>query len=255
MKSIILFVSILLATTTSYAKCASSGIWCLSKSNTLNKNGIIILDFYCFSQDIVSKLNSKYPIYLKSSKEKIPLKVIDTLKGEMQLTQVILKATSILKTNEIYTLQIDNTDGSVPLLNRYNDSTKQWETITFRVSNIIDKNAPILAYPSVEQKKTLHAYGCGPAKWVYFSITAQDQSEVFVKATVKNKTTLKTTSYILNIENGMVKIGHGMCSGAFHFDNGDNFEITFQLIDQSGNKGTISKPISFYKPTFSTGEE
>ena len=98
-------------------------------------------------------------------------------------------------------------------------------------------------------------YGCGPARWVYINIVGQDNSELFTIARVTNKTTGLTTNYILNIENGLVKIGHGMCSGAFHFDNGDNYEVTFQLFDQSGNKSSLTKPISVTKPTVSTRDE
>ena len=131
----------------------------------------------------------------------------------------------------------------------------KWEQLIFKISNSVDNDIPILNATPTEQKKTLVYYGCGPASWVYFKISGQDKSELFVRASVKNKTTGLTTTYILEIENALVKVGHGMCSGAFHFDNANNFDVTFQLFDQSGNKSNLTNSISFTKPTVSTTEE
>jgi hypothetical protein len=255
MRHITLIILTFFIATLASAKCANSGIYCLSKSSTLNKNGIIILEFYASSQSLISDLNKKYPIYLKSSNGKIQLNVIETLIGEMRLTQIVLKPTTELKEDEIYTLQIDNLPKYERKLERYNSLSKKWESFTFKVNNLIDNEIPTQSNTPTEQKKSLVYYGCGPASWVYFNITGQDKSELFVRANVKNKVTGKVTTYILAIENGLTKIGHGMCSGAFHFDNSDNFEVTFQLFDQSGNKSTLTSTISFTKPSTSTNDE
>lgn len=255
MRHIKLIILTFFITTIASAKCANNGIYCLSKSSTLNKNGIIILEFYASSQSLISDLNKKYPIYFKSSNGKVQLNVIETLNGEMGLTQIVLKPASELKANEVYTLHIDNLPKYEEKPERYNNETKKWEQLTFKINNHIDNDIPILSAAPTEQKKSLVYYGCGPASWVYFKLAGQDKSELFVRASVRNKTTGHTTTYILNIENGQVKVGHGMCSGAFQFDNGDNFEVTFQLFDQSGNISSLTKSISFTKPTTSTNEE
>jgi len=91
MRHITLIILTFFITTIVSAKCASSGIYCLSKSSALNKNGLIILEFHASSQSLISDLNSKYPIYFKSSKGKVLLNIVETLKGEMSLTQIVLK--------------------------------------------------------------------------------------------------------------------------------------------------------------------
>lgn len=138
---------------------------------------------------------------------------------------------------------------------RYNSLSKKSEELTFKISNSVDTDLPTLTITPTEQKKSLVYYGCGPASWVYFNLAAQDKSEIFVRASVKNKATGQTTIYILNLENGVIKIGHGMCSGAFHFDNSNNFEVVFQLFDQSGNRSSLTKAISFNKPNVTTNDE
>ena len=255
MRHISLIILTFFIATLASAKCAINGIYCLSKSSTLNKNGLIILEFYASSQSLISDLNKKYPIYLKSFYGKIQLNVIETLTGEMHLTQIVLKPTTELKVGEIYTLQIDNLPKYERRLGRYNSLSNKWESLTFNVNNSEDNDIPTLSSTPTEQKKSLVYYGCGPASWVFFNITGQDKSELFVRANVKNKMTGKVTTYILVIENGLSKVGHGMCSGAFHFDNGDNFEITFQLFDQSGNKSALTNTIYFTRPKISTNDE
>lgn len=255
MRHITLIILTFFIATIASAKCANSGIYCLSKSSTLNKNGLIILEFYGSSQSLISDLNKKYSIYLKSSKSEVQLNVIETLNGEMLVTQVVLKPVSELQADEIYTLQIDNLPKYERKLERYISSSNKREPLTFKISNSVDNDIPVLRSTPSEQKKSLVYYGCGPASWVYFTIAGQDKSELFVRANVKNKSTGKVTTYILVIENGLTKVGHGMCSGAFHFDNGDNFEVTFQLFDQSGNKSSLTNAISFSKPTISTTDE
>ena len=229
------------------AKCASSGISLLS-GQTLNRNGLIILEFFGSSQPVVAELNKKYPIYLELGGKKVSLTVIETLSGEMLLTQVVLKPAGQLEAGKTYALQIKNLPKQEQRLGNYNYELKKWEDVTFKVNNSIDIIAPVLSGTPVEKKKTMDVFGCGPARWVYFGIDGQDQSELFVRASVKNSVTGKITTYIVAIENGMVKLGHGMCSGAFAFNSDDKLEVSFQLFDQSGNKGVLSNAVAFTRP-------
>jgi hypothetical protein len=53
-----------------------------------------------------------------------------------------------------------------------------------------------------------------------------------------------------------IKIGHGMCLGAFLFENGDDYEISFDLMDASGNTTNwTDDKIEFTKPEEQTHEE
>lgn len=255
MRSFILLTLTVFISTILSAKCANSGIRSLSKSSVLNRNGLIILEFYASSQAIVQDINKKYPIYLKTKKEKVILLAIEVLKGEFQITQVIFKPSSELMENEVYELHIDNLPGYESKPETYNASLRKREALTFHTNNIADIEQPVFAGIPVETKKTMVEYGCGPARWVDFRFSEQDKSETFVITSVKNMNTGKLTKYILPIENGVVKVGHGMCGGAFHFDNGEAFEVSFTLLDQSGNKSHATPVISFQKPTVSTYEE
>lgn len=253
MRLILLFVFSGLFAANVYAKCAGSGIWMLSKTAVLNKNSMIILEFYASSQLLISDLNIKYPVYLQSGNDSVRLKVHQIFKGEFQVTQVIFKPATLLTSNKQYTLMIDNLPANQRKPQRYNERTQSIESLSFTVLPFCDTLQPVLKNAITEVKKTMQVFGCGPAKGVYFSVSAQDSSEIFVRATVTNKYTGKTTTYILPIEDGQVKLGHSMCSGAFLFEKGNSYEVEFTLLDQSGNYSNATKKIAFSSPKTAYG--
>lgn len=245
------FSFILLATFltfTTSAKCTDGGIYLLSRSSSLNKNSLVILEFYASSQSLIKDLNKKYPIYLKSKNRQITLFPIEILKGEMSITQVLFKPGPGLIANEIYTLVIDHLPGNTnqPL------KTDGGLPIKYKISDTNDIQKPVFISIPREQKKTFNLFGCGPASWVYFNVPALDNSEFYVRIEVKNKVSGIKTEYILNPENGQIKVGHGMCSGPVYFVNDRQYEIRFQLVDQSGNKSNFTEVVAFTSPTFST---
>ncbi len=254
MRSVLLLFTVLISGIAS-AKCGYFGIWPTSKKMELNRNGLVILEFYAESQNLIPDLNKKYPIYLQSGKTKVTLVVVEILKGDFRTIQVVFKPTSELLANENYELHIDDLPKSryEQEPGYYNDKMK-WERYTFKATDYLDYELPVLICPPVETKKSYIAFGCGPERLVYFKVSGQDKSELFVRASVKNKTTGRTTDYILPVEDGLVSLGHGMCSGPFYFDDTDNYEVTFILFDQSGNKGSMAQPIAFSKPTTADDE-
>lgn len=107
----------------------------------------------------------------------------------------------------------------------------------------------------VYQKKDHISYGCGPAKSVYFTSAQEDHSDILVRTTVKSLTSGKSSTYYLLPEKGKLEVGHGMCSGAFTFHEGKEYEVSFGLMDGSGNTGCeASKAISFSRPEPKAGE-
>jgi hypothetical protein len=47
-----------------------------------------------------------------------------------------------------------------------------------------------------------------------------------------------------------LRIGYGMCSGEFYFEDGEKYEISFSLMDASGNMtDSLTKRITFISPT------
>jgi hypothetical protein len=117
----------------------------------------------------------------------------------------------------------------------------------------IDNEKPKLSEKPKELKKTLVYYGCEPSIHVVFSNPAKDNSDVIVKTTVKNSKTGKETTYYIEPEEDKIKVGHGMCSGAFVFDDSKHYEVEFSFMDSAGNLTSwIGDRIMFTKPTEQT---
>ena len=249
MKTVISTIIILFLTAYVYADCESNGLSVFPTGKTLRQNSIIVIEGYGDSQTIISDLNKKYPVYLKSGEKKVCLKVIETCIGQYHLTQAVLKPDTLLEAGLDYEIQIDNLP-EFESLNRYNSETKEWEPIKFKVTSGNDTEEPFVSSIPKETEKKLYYYGCGPSTHVVFKSVVKDSSEIIIKTTVTNmKSGIECTYYIQPNKN-KIEVGHGMCSGAFIFDDGLKYEVSFSFMDASGNMTNWKgKKIKFTKPT------
>jgi hypothetical protein len=216
---------------------------------------MIVVEGYAESQSIINQLNKKYPIYLKSKHEKIKLEVKEILVGEFYLTQVILFPEKKLTVGDEYALCIEGISAHKKPFQRWNTKTRSYENIKWQVVAGRDEQAPVWREKPKNFTKSLTHLGCGPAMYVVFDFQVEESSEYLIKTTVLNKKTQKSTSYYLKHNNGKIQIGHGMCSGAFVF-NDDDYEVTFDLVDVAGNiTRWDEQAISFTKPTDADSEE
>jgi len=229
-------------TDNSFAICFPSGISFFPHTKTISSNSIFIIEGYESSQSVIRQLNKSYPIYLTSERDTIQLTVIKTLKSQFRLIQAILKPSSNLISGKHYKLNIDNLD-------EYEKADLERDSIGWTVTDIVDKQKPIwIKLPSYNSKGMIF-YGCGPAVFVKFCACFSDISPVVVYAKVKNIKTNSISDYYLNPDSSTFQLGHGMCSGEFDFEEGQEYEATFSLMDASGNFSTETQPIKFISPT------
>jgi len=234
------------------ADCASSGIYFWPETKTIKQNSMIIITGYAYSQKIITKLDKRYPIYLKSGDKKIKLNVKEIAEGQFSLTQAILVPEKKLEAGLEYTLYVDNLTETGEKIRKWNSETKEFETVKWKVDEGIDTEIPKWVSTPIETSKSYVPFGCGPAIHVNFSFKVSDTTEnLLVKTTVTDLKTKKSCSYYLQTENNSsLKIGYGMCSGEFNFSEGENYEVSFDLVDASGNTALwTGDKIKFTKPT------
>ena len=251
-KQFILVVAFLFYACSVYAECRGNGLTAFPEERSIKQNSIFMLEGYGQSQKIISGLNTTHQIYLQSGNKKIKLLVREIYKGQFHLTQAILFPETPLEAGLEYSMRID----SLPRyeqLNRYNSETNLSEAITYKVLSEVDIVKPfVLSQPKEIGKRLIH-YGCGPEIYVNFDFSVQDSSEVLIKTTVKNIQTGKETTYYIIPYMSKIRVGHGMCDGAFTFDQGINYEVEFSFMDASSNSTTwTGKRIAFTKPVTST---
>lgn len=251
MKELLLFISILLAAFGVKADCDLRRMEFWPAGPNISQNSLIVIDAYKFSSKIIHQLNHEYPIYLKSGDAKVELHVKEILIGEAGLTQAILMPMNELVAGNSYQLYIENIPGNeMPSTKFWNPETESYDFPIWKVTPGRDVRAPRWKIKPQEVKRTFIAYGCGPETYIYFNFQTLDQSEILIKTSVTSLSSNKTiVCYLKPNDNETLKVGREMCGGAFSFEDGEKFEVAFDLMDASGNSTTWSDhKIAFTKP-------
>lgn len=236
-----------------FADCSSSGIYVFPASKEIYENSMFTLEGYYFSQELIKDLDSNYTAYLISKTEKIKLHILDRYQGQMDLYKVRLKSKGYLTMGEEYELKIiHNESGKVAdeLMNRYNPETKKYESIQFKVTKKTDKKVPVWGGEISHKENSLTLFGCGPANYAIFESSVIDGSKVLIQVDIRNINSKEINTYLvpIDIENGLITLGHGMCSGAFKFKSGESYEVQFKPIDECGNYGAGTTWYKFDNP-------
>ena len=137
MRHIAILIIATLISTIANAKCKGNGIYFPSNNLLLNRNGLLILEFYGSRQSLILDLNKKYPIFLKSKQGKVALSVIEVLKGEFGITEVILKPSTILKGDKNYEFKIDSLPDYEALPCDYDEELKKRKPVIFKTTNLV----------------------------------------------------------------------------------------------------------------------
>lgn len=244
MKQVLYVLLVIASIQTTSAKCTGNGIFPLHESDTLTKNGMLVLEFYAASQGLVSGLNDKYPVYMQCGKEKIKLNVAEIFTGEFRVTQVIFKPERNYKINKAYELKIDNLP-EYEQLHQFSQTYNKWVPLTFTIVDGDKASPPVITGTPRLTNMEKQEFGCGPARWAYFDLGIEWNTTQLVQVKLTDKATGKSTDYIFRVEKGQVKIGHGMCSGAFYFKDSSGYEVSFAILDATGRKGNSSAVVSF----------
>lgn len=236
-------ILLILGTVKTYADCSSWNISVWPKGTEINKNSIFIIQGYGTSQDVIRNLNNKYKIYLKSKNSIVALEIIKIYEGQYRLTQAIVKPKNELVEGITYSLQIDN-------LEKYENDDYYRENYKWKVTDKTDNDLPTwLTSPKYQSKQKIN-YGCGPAKFVDFCVCFNDYSPVVIFTKLTEQKTGKTAEYFVTPDSTSLRLGHGMCSGAFEFEDGKNYSVSFSLMDSSGNRNdSLTNEITFVSPT------
>jgi hypothetical protein len=222
-------------------------LFALPASESIKPTTVFIVEGYSLSQEVIKGLNSKFPIYLKSENERIPLFILETHRGQYSVTQALLKPEKPLIPGKNYQLIIDSLpEGEA--FGSYNANTHQYDPLSYVVTGESDEQAPVWIHKPVEKDKSQEHFGCGYSIQITFSFKAEDQSDILVKTTVKSVESGKETVYVLPAGTDVLYVGHGKCSGAFNFDDGTNYQAKFTLMDASGNVSEETDWVAFTWP-------
>ncbi len=249
MKRIILIIILIVKLNIALADCSSSGMTFFPINRKISLNPTFIVQGYDISQQTILSFE-KRNVYLESlTGEKINLKLIEILKGQMNLTQAIFKVESQLKPNTKYFMKYSNeTNFEISERKRWNQESKKseeifWETTEVSKLEILDSNLNIEFYKT----EVIH-YGCGPSANAIFKINNSNKLEIWYKTElIEISTNMKTLFYVISNENKL-NIGHGMCSGGFTFKDKGKYKVRFIPMNADGEMLKTTNWITFESP-------
>jgi cbb3-type cytochrome oxidase subunit 3 len=187
--------------------------------------------------NLVRRLNSNNPIYLKSKNDLIPLniEVIDSTSSS--LCFAILRPSRQMIPNNKYVLYC-------PTIWEYqkNDVFFDASPYAWISSNQLDNKPPVLNRISIEDRYMVYDSTDIP-QYVYSSGLLKIDAEldgVYARVSIRSKTMKKYDVHYLLLENDIIDIS-SMLKEKLFIGNGDTCEIKVQLIDICGNKSAEKK--------------
>ena len=235
MKKITLLLFLIFGIKTAFADCSSNGIQFFPSQKEVGLNSMFIIQGYAMSQKTIESFNTRI-IYLENEEgELIELNLKEILKGQMGLTQAIFCPTTELQPNTTYYLKYsDQTERETIEMKQWNSEKKENEKVYWKTTD--NKSVASLNLNlSLEFEKTeVILYGCGPAANTIFNIKNKSNSEIWYKTELVDLKTYSKTTFYIKEWNGQLHVGHGMCSGAFTYNNKGTYKVRFTPMNTDG---------------------
>lgn len=236
MKNIILFFLLTIGLQSAKADCGMDGMQFFPKKRNISLNSMFIIQGYSQSIKTINSFKNRI-VFLESEDGKlIKLNLLEILKGQMHLTQVIFKPAEELKSNTIYKLSYsDQTDNETREMIQWNSNTKQnervyWKTTDQKKNQLLNPNL-IIKYTKTE----VIEYGCGPSANAIFEIKNNSNSEIWYKTEMIDLTTKEKTIFYITEWESQINVGHGMCSGGFSFNKSGKYKVRFTPMNTDGS--------------------
>lgn len=235
MKKIILLLVLTFGIKTVLADCSSSGMYFFPETKEISLNSMFIIQGYFNSQKTINSFKNR-TIYLESEKgERIELNVQEILKGQMYLTQALLCPVSELKPNTTYFLKYsDQTERETKEMKQWNSGKKEYEKVYWTTTDkkelkTLNSNLNV----KFEKTEVIH-YGCGPSANAVFDVKNKSESEIWYKTEVVDLSTNEKKVFYIKEWNGKLNVGHGMCAGAFTYNNKGKYKVRFTPMNTDG---------------------
>jgi len=235
MKKIILLLVLTFGIKTVLADCSSSGMYFFTETKEISLNSMFIIQGYFNSQKTINSFKNR-TIYLESEKgERIELYVQEILKGQMYLTQALLCPVSELKPNTTYFLKYsDQTERETKEMKQWNSGKKEYEKVYWTTTDkkelkTLNSNLNV----KFEKTEVIH-YGCGPSANAVFDVKNKSESEIWYKTEVVDLSTNEKKVFYIKEWNGKLNVGHGMCAGAFTYNNKGKYKVRFTPMNTDG---------------------
>jgi hypothetical protein len=249
MKKIILLLLLTFGVKTAIADCAMSAMYFFPENKEISLSSKFIIQGYAHSEKTINSFKNR-KVYLESENgELIELNLEEFYTGQMLLTQAIFCPTSELSPNTKYFLKYsDQTKNEEREMIQYNREQKvrekvYWKTTKKKKLETLNSNLKV----EFERTEVVH-YGCGPSANAIFKIINKSKSEIWYKTEVVNLMTNTMKVFYIKEWNGKLKVGHGMCAGAFTYKNKGKYKVRFTPMNTDGKSLETTGWTTFESP-------
>lgn len=232
-----------------FAKCSMSDMAFLPEQKEISLNSMFIIQGYALSQKTIDSFK-KRTIFLESENgDLVELLLIEILKGKKELTQAIFKASEELKPYTTYFLKYSNqTEIETHEMTKWNSDKNERERVYWKTTDKKSAEPLNSELKVVFEKTEVVLFGCGPSSNAIFDVKNQSNSEVWFKTEVIDLTTNEKTIYYIREWNGKLQVGHGMCAGAFTFNEKGKYKVRFTPMNTDGKSLKTTDWITFESP-------
>ena len=212
------------------ADCTAGAVWAWPAPNQpLDPAGRIVLDAYGTDRAWVLDVGRLAP-RLVGAGQTIPLRVVESHVGSFEVGQVVLAAEQPLRPGGTYRLVLDGRP-TPEVWTGVKHAPLEWNVAPSRSSAPPRfRSAPRL------DRTSFTPFGCGPAIYAHFTVDVDAPDRVFFRARVEPLAGGPTIEYLVPAANGVLDVGHGMCSGPFVLTAGAQYRITLSAIDIAGRE-------------------
>ncbi len=250
----VLLTLLLIVGSGALAKCAGPQMWAYPSGKTLAQDQALLIEAYQVDHALFMTHLRNGMAYLTAGETRVPLRFITGQAGQFSLCQAMFIPTAALEIGRTYTLYLEDLPAALPRPLRWEDL---FEAVPYSwtIAAPSGHTSMTVAREAIVARSTLVEYGCGPATYIYVELgTAIPQGALCeVRLTREDG---NRTNYILQVKDGLVAIGHGMCSGAFGLIPGELYTADLTLLRSDGQVLPKSKrSVSFVGPTEETTEE
>lgn len=224
-------LSLLLMPNIGTARCKSGNLTLRPVRGPQPTNLLVHLNGFARDVPLVRTIGARHP-RLESEGHVIPLQVVKTYVGEQRVALAVLKPQENLRRGVDYVFAAEGiSEGD--LVTFYKGSPTR---TTLRAEAAADHDPPVWLSPPRPQDSSYVPMGCGPASFARVAIEAKDAGPMFVKVELERSSSPDRVRYLLPVAHGVVKIGHGMCGGAFDLEPKEKARVHLTLVDLAGHE-------------------
>lgn len=238
MKKVFLILTLILTTKLVLAECVYY-FHIFPQKREISPNSLFMIECNFDLQNIIDSLHTKYAIYLQDENmaHKIKLSIQEKLKGQDEVSQVILKPDETLKLNHIYSIHIDslNTTQYKRVVNNYSKvgigNNKYWS-----ITKSKDLIPPKFLQEPLFISKEVYSFGHGNCEYAIFDLEIEDDNEVMIKTELVSVDNNQIFIFYLHMgKEDKLFVGKNICEGAFLYEKGNKYKVRFSLLDLAGN--------------------